>query len=92
MKKNSVNICGLDYEIIYSDTLIKEKQLSGEIDYINQVITLDGTVSDEKKTIILYHEIVHGIFQELGYTYLHDDEVLVSSISSMMYHSIKSIK
>lgn len=73
----SVRICGVEYTIRYEPNLRNGSLLAyGHIDYDNCEIVLsetDGTAHD-KRCLILWHEIMHGIVQSQGYSIDEEQE------------------
>jgi hypothetical protein len=52
-----VIICGCVYDIIYTETL--DNDALGESHLMEGVIKIRGTLSEEGRKQVLYHEIVH---------------------------------
>lgn len=70
-KPNSVVICGIPYKIIYTDKasevdVYKRRALWGQIDYWTRTIRIyDDDQPIESIWNSLFHEILHGIVEEL---------------------------
>lgn len=60
---DSVNILFKNYAVSYENTMRDEKgnTLYGQIDYIEQKITLNRAAKDEQAEATLLHEVIHGI-------------------------------
>ena len=60
---NSVNILFKNYAVGYENGMRNEKgeMLYGQIDYIEQTITLNKAAKDEQAEATLLHEVIHGI-------------------------------
>ena len=59
----SVNILFKNYAVCFEDRMRDEKgnTLYGEIDYIEQKISLNRAAKDEQAEATLLHEVIHGI-------------------------------
>lgn len=88
--KNSVNILGLPYTIKEVQVINKEQFTLGQIDYVNLEILIDESLSNEKKELILLHEILHGICEAIGADELNENEQVIQGLSSSLYHLLKS--
>ena len=76
---NSVRIDGVEYGIIYVPNLNNGSTLAyGHIDYENCVIELSDThgTSHEKRCLILWHEILHGIREANGMEIEKEEEIV----------------
>lgn len=81
---NSVNILGVRYQIVRKP-LMRERNCWGEIDYLNQRIEIEEALTSDKLNIVLLHEILHGIFEELGFADENANEHLVQSLATAIY-------
>lgn len=79
----TITITGIPYKIEEVE-MIKTSDKIGQIDYLEQVIRIEKTLTDEKKKQVLLHEIIHGILEELGFGELNDNENLVQSIAASL--------
>lgn len=86
----TVNILGIPYEIIEVDTINKGVRTFGEIDYSNQIIKLEKGMGKQYREQTILHEVVHGIFEGLGYDALNADEEKVQGIASALYQVLSS--
>lgn len=53
----------------------------GRIDHINQKIYLNKKLCEERKKVVLLHEIIHSIFQQMGFVDEHDNEQLIDCLA-----------
>lgn len=84
-----VNILGVIYKVEEVECVDKYVLCFGNIDYMNSVIRIDKTLSQDKKNQTLMHEILHGIFEGLGYQDLSNDEEKVQSIATALHSVFK---
>lgn len=85
-----VNILGIEYEVRYVNNLVEIENLFGEIDYRKQIIRIDESMNDDRKKVTFIHEVIHGIFEGLGFNELNQDEEKIQSIASALYLVLKS--
>lgn len=83
-----VKILGLTYRVQEVDVVDKTETLWGKIDHQEQVIRIDAEMSDERKGLTFFHELLHGVLAELGYDQLNNNECAVQSISAALYHAL----
>lgn len=86
-----VNICGLPHEIIEVEDTFSSDCMLGLFEYNSMSIKINKDVSEELKSEILCHEMLHGILLHLGYTELGENETLVQSLGNAINQSF-SIK
>lgn len=89
MNISNIKILATDYKVEEVEQINKFERLLGEIDYIEQTIKIDKSISEDLKMETLIHEIIHGILEKLGYTDFNQDEQKVHSIASTMYLVLK---
>jgi len=80
-----VTILGLKYKVELVEVVSKYLPRIGEINYIEQVIRIDSTLSEERKQQTLLHEILHGICEQLGLDEINNDEKAISAISIALH-------
>ena len=85
MKNGSVNILGLDYDIILVDKLVSDESLYGEINFPNQIIRIDKNLKKDRISRTLIHEITHGIMESIGLEDINASEEKIQSISNAIY-------
>lgn len=76
---NKVRIGGVEYPVVYKPYLNDGSNLAyGHIDYEKSLISLSETIElgDEKKCIVLWHEILHGIRNHAGLEIENEEEVI----------------
>lgn len=75
MKKNKINILGINYEIIISNQKVMQKkfdnpnvEVCGLCDYSEKKIYIDENVAKDKYgySTTLRHELIHAILEECG--------------------------
>ena len=75
----SVRIGGVEYPVVYVDNLNNGTNLAyGHIDYDNCRIELSNTdgTAHEKRCIVLWHEILHGIRNHAGLEIKNEEDVV----------------
>lgn len=86
---DKVRIGGVDYAIVYEDTVRNAATLLyGEINYNNSVIRLSRTDASgfHKQCITLWHEIIHGVVEHLGIDLEHStEEQIVTALAKGVY-------
>ena len=85
----AVRILGLDYEIEEVECVSKEELRRGEINFLTNRIRIDKSMPEDLKKQVLIHEIVHAIFDLLGFEDLCTDENKVQSIATALHQVIR---
>lgn len=86
----SINILGIDYKIIECDVIDKFSAKEGEIDYLAQEIRLDSTLHDDRRSVVLLHEILHGIVDALSIECLEENEGAIQCLAIALYNTLKN--
>lgn len=79
-----IKILGEKYTVKEVDLIDYDAGTFGQIDHIKNVIEIKKDIPAEKKKVTLLHEILHAIFQQLGFDEEHDDEHLIKSLSASL--------
>lgn len=87
-----MKILNLDYKIVEESVIDNNNDLLGRINYIDQIIYIKSTLSKEHKKIVLLHETLHSILQQLGFDEEHDNEHLIDSLSTAIYQVLQDNK
>lgn len=82
---NKVNILGVEYDIKFVPYISRDELLVGQIDYFNQEILILEGLSKDLEKVTLLHEILHGVFTQLGFYDESNNEHLIQSIASAFY-------
>lgn len=82
-----VNICGIPYKVKEVPAIDEELEgiVQGKIIYRKCLIKIRKDLPKKLKKSVLYHEILHGILIQLGYSELSADETLVQGLSTAIY-------
>ncbi|WP_282804570.1 hypothetical protein [Clostridium tetani] len=84
---NRIKIGGVTYSIIECSNPSEENpQVDGQILYHKQEIRLKNDMSREYKENIFLHEVIHGIFEHIGFD---QDETIVIRLSNALHGFIK---
>lgn len=84
---DKVKIGGISYKVIQCDAPSEENHnVDGQIIYHKQELRLKRDIDIDYKENIFIHEIIHGIFEMIGY---EQDENLVTRLSNALYQVIK---
>lgn len=89
MIPSSVNILGLDFAVALVPVVDKMVAADGQIDFSAQTISIDESISEQKQEQVLMHEIVHGIFDQLGFSEQSEDEQLVQSLAVALHQTLR---
>ena len=82
---SQINILGLTYRVEEVPVVNKQIPRQGEINFMEQVIRIDSSMSDERKHVVLLHEIIHGICEQLNLDDIGDNEHLVQSLALSLH-------
>lgn len=85
----AVRILGLDYEIEEVECVSKEELRKGEINFLINRIRIDKSMPEDLKKQVLIHEMMHAIFDLLGFEDLCTDENKVQSIATALHQVIR---
>lgn len=87
----SIRIGGVEYAVVYTPNLNDGVHLAyGHIDYENCVIELSDTAgtAHEKRCLILWHEILHGIREHNGME-IENEEAVVEMFARGIYQVLQ---
>ena len=76
----SVRVGAIDYKLLQEKGLVKHSHVYGEIRYVKSKIALDAKLGEQHARCTLFHEIIHGILEQGGYT--RHDERMVNIIAT----------
>ncbi len=88
MIPDTVNILGLDYRVLEVAVVDRNDPADGEFDPHEQTIRIDSSLSEQAKEQVLMHEILHGVFLQLGFDEHYEDEHLVQSVSAVLHQTL----
>jgi len=57
LENKIVRVGGIDYTILFDDTLMAKEEKFGEVDYMGAIITLDSNMDDNVTMAFLWHEV-----------------------------------
>lgn len=83
---NTIKIGSVDYEIVIDDGLRRE-ELIGQCDYNAQVIRLCPSILGDRREAVLWHEVLHAIFEQIGE---EQNEVLIDRLSYAIHGVLKN--
>lgn len=87
-----INILGVPYTVEEVECVDKGTLCKGQINYMTGRILIDKTLPKEHKDVVLMHEILHAVFDLLGYDDLATDESKVQGIATALHQVITSQK
>lgn len=86
----SVRIGGIEYAVIKEDRLNDgERMLAGQIRYTPCEIALDNSLSHEWQCLTLWHEIMHGIAEQMQLKLGDDEERIVEAFARGTYQVLQ---
>lgn len=86
MPDMEINILGVIYTVKEVDTVNKTDPRRGEINFLTNEIRIDKNMPKSLKEQVLMHEILHAVFDLLGYEKLAVNEKKVQSIATALHH------
>ena len=87
-----VKVLSQEYVIKHVDVIDKDTTVLGMINHIENTIYIKNNLPPEKEKVTLIHEILHAIFEQLGFDDEHDNEHLIKSLSTAIYQVFQSNK
>lgn len=87
-----IKILNLDFEVIEKECIEHGQNLIGQTLHFEQKIYILKSLSEERKKIVLLHEVLHSILEQLGFDAQHDDEHLIQSLATAVYQVFKENK
>lgn len=85
-----IKILNLEFEVIEKECIEHGSTLIGQILHLEQKIYMLKSLSEERKKIVLIHEILHSVLDQLGFEAQHDDEHLIQSLATSLYQVFKN--
>jgi len=80
-----IDILGTEYLIHLIGQISKDELVLGEIDYTNQIITLDSSMKTDVMSVTLLHEVIHGILFANGLNNENANEHLIQCLASGLH-------
>jgi len=86
-------IFGIPYSINWYKTsevdINGTKPLWGQIDYNSREIRIAKELSDRDKMVTLFEEILHGVFNEMGYDHLNEDHKFITPLVNGLFTALE---
>lgn len=86
---SKIKIMSQSYDIEQLETIELGAIKLGEVNHLENLIKICSTIPEDKKKIVLLHEIIHVIFQQLGFDEEHDNEHLIDCLANSLYQVLK---
>ena len=83
--RKEINILGVVYTIEEVEVVNKSEPRRGEINFLTNEIRIDKSMTQSLKNQVLMHEILHAVFDLLGFSELAEDEEKVQSIATALH-------
>ena len=84
----NLNILGLIYEVERVPYVCRDEYRLGQIDFVSQKISIDESISLEKAHVVLLHEILHGIFEGLGFNEECQNESMIQGLATALHQCL----
>ena len=88
MLPDKIKVGGITYAIERVDEPMEASDEPAAVFYQQQKIKIKKTLAEEVTELYLWHEILHIIFNHIGF-YPENDEELVDRISKTLYQVLK---
>jgi len=85
-----VKLLEKEYEIYNIHNFENNPLQVGEIIEHQDTISLSGNQSNSNRHIVLFHELVHALFQQTGHSEYDNDENLIDCIALGIYSLVKN--
>ena len=72
---SQIKILGLTYDIEEVEYISREELKLAQIDYLHQRISVLSDLSQGKKEQAIWHEVLHAIYNALGFDYTDEDNI-----------------
>lgn len=82
----NLQVNGIDYKIKIDEKL-EYRGLIGECDYNTQTISLAPKIDGDRRDAVLWHEILHAIFEQIGE---EQNEALIDRLSYSIHGVLKT--
>lgn len=87
---STVFINGMPYVVTQAeDKHLDDKDLLGEVSYIQLSIRLHSDMKQETRDVVFLHEVAHAMLYEAQCTTIHNKESLVEPLSHLLYQLFK---
>ena len=87
-----IKILSMEYEVKEVDNIEHGSDEIGRIQHLDNLILIKRGINEERKKVVLIHEIIHAIFEQLGFSEEHDNEHLINSLANSIYQVFTSNK
>ena len=85
-----IDVLGVKFTVSEVDTVNKTNPRKGEIDYLTNEIRIDSNMPKTLKDQVLMHEILHAVFDLLGFDELAEDESKVQGLATALHQVFTS--
>ncbi|MCL2491585.1 MAG: hypothetical protein FWE87_02405 [Coriobacteriia bacterium] len=82
---DEVCILDISYRVAVVDSIKEDDLVIGHVDHQSQTIRIKSDLSQAKAEQTLLHEVLHGVFNELGEYRIDEDERLVQSLAATLH-------
>lgn len=87
-----VRVLYQDYVVKRLDVIDRDDSILGMIDHVENVIYIKNNLTSEKGKVTLVHEILHAVFEQLGFDDEHDNKHLIKSLATGLYQVFQGNK
>lgn len=85
-----VRIGGIEYQVVLENRLNDgEKMLAGQIRYMTGEIAIDSVLGYEQRCLTLWHEIMHGIEDEMQLRLGDEQERIIDAFARGVYQVLQ---
>ncbi len=84
MLPRQITILSQMYNIEEVDYISRDSFIQGEIDFENNIIKILKNLPEEKKKVVLLHEMIHAILTQCAFHEENNNEILISVLSESL--------
>ena len=80
----TIKILNFTYKIEEIPLIDDDADILGQINHVKQTIFIRNDISAERKRVVLFHEVLHAILEQLGFVEEHDNEHLIDCLAASL--------
>ena len=88
-RPDSIKILGMTYTIDRVPFILRDEYMVGKIEHAEQRIKVLEGISEDRESIVILHEAIHGILSHYEFHTESNDETLVQCLATALYQCLR---